>query len=68
MIYWTDEKSKPHDITGAYYVDKAGRMHNLEEVRYGMLLVWALAAVASCFGGGYWRDDLPWVDGDIWRD
>lgn len=22
----------------------------------------------SCFGRGYWIDELPWVDDDVWVD
>ena len=24
--------------------------------------------IASCFGNGYWIDELPWIDTDAWRD
>ena len=28
--------------------------------------VWTL--FLSCFGRGYWIDELPWVDTDVWVD
>ena len=28
--------------------------------------VWT--AFLSCFGRGYWIDELPWVDTDVWVD
>jgi len=28
--------------------------------------VWAL--FLSCFGRGYWVDELPWVDTDAWEN
>lgn len=24
--------------------------------------------ILSCFGGGYWTDELPWIDDDVWTD
>lgn len=36
-------------------------------------LVWqkgggGVDVIASCFGNGYWIDELPWIDTDAWRD
>ena len=32
----------------------------------GAVLVWE--AVSSCFGSGYWRNDLPWKNDDVWKN
>ena len=41
----------------------------LVEVRRGKILVWEQAAqddVRSCFGSGYWINNLPWMNDDAW--
>jgi len=29
-------------------------------------LIWQ--AVRSCFGSGYWIDEKPWLDDEVWKD
>lgn len=36
------------------------------EVYRGKLLVWQIAR--SCFGSGYWINDRPWDNDDVWRN
>ena len=41
----------------------------LTEVRRGKILVWQQAEqgdVRSCFGAGYWINNLPWLNDDAW--
>lgn len=50
-----------HDITLIY--------HETLPISYlykGTLLLWE--AVSSCFGSGYWRNDLPWSNEDAWKN
>ena len=32
----------------------------------GSVLVWE--AVNSCFGSGYWKNDLSWKNDDAWKN
>ena len=37
----------------------------------GSQKVWpsdSLAELLSCFGLGYWVDDMPWTDDEAWKD
>ena len=36
------------------------------EVYSGKRLVWQLTR--SCFGSGYWINDKPWLNADVWRN
>lgn len=36
------------------------------EIYMGKRLMWEL--VRSCFGKGYWNNNLPWINDDIWRN
>ena len=43
----------------------------LVEVRRGRILVWKKEeqqASSSCFGSGYWINDLPWLNDDAWKN
>ena len=44
----------------------------LEEVRRGKILVWQREqqqqASNSCFGSGYWINNLPWLNDDAWKN
>lgn len=42
----------------------------LAEVRRGRVLVWQREqqASSSCFGSGYWINDLPWLNDDAWKN
>ena len=44
----------------------------LEEVRRGKILVWQREqeqqASSSCFGSGYWINNLPWLNDDAWKN
>lgn len=44
------------------------RWHGKEivAVRTDNKVVWEL--FLSCFGRGFWIDELPWVDTDVWSD
>lgn len=35
-------------------------------VRVGKRIVWE--AINSCFGRGYWIDDKPWNDNDMYKN
>lgn len=45
----------------AYYGVKA-----LTSIYRGAKLVWA--ALYSCFGGGVWASEKPWVGTDAWKN
>lgn len=53
-------------------IEKAGQItYQAIETLYigtknGAVLIWE--AVSSCFGSGFWREELPWKDDDAWRD
>lgn len=32
------------------------------------MIMAAVAAVLSCFGGGVWMNDMPWTDNEGWKD
>lgn len=36
------------------------------EIYTGKRLMWQL--VRSCFGKGYWINDLPWLNDDVWKN
>lgn len=36
------------------------------EVYFGKRLIWQISR--SCFGSGYWINDKPWLNEDIWRN
>ena len=36
------------------------------EVYQGKLLVWQISR--SCFGSGYWINEKPWLNADVWRN
>jgi len=43
----------------------------LIEVRRGKILVWQKEEEASgdsCFGSGYWINNLPWLNDDAWKN
>lgn len=49
------------EISGIWHNNKV-----ITAVYKGSALVWQ--AIRSCFGAGYWIDNFPWVDTDIWRN
>lgn len=35
----------------------------------GTRLVWEkISSIFSCYSNGYWIDEYPWVDSEIWTD
>lgn len=36
------------------------------EVYLGKRLIWQIAR--SCFGSGYWINDRPWINTDVWKN
>lgn len=36
------------------------------EIYLGKKLMWQI--ISSCFGKGYWINDKPWVNDDLWRN
>lgn len=36
------------------------------EAYRGKLLIYQIAR--SCFGSGYWINDRPWLNADVWRN
>lgn len=49
------------EITILYYGKKA-----ISTVRYGTRLVWQ--AIRSCFGGGGWINEKPWLNDEGWKN
>lgn len=41
---------------------------SLDKLYFGIAEVCPIDYVHSCFGAGYWIDDLAWADDDAWRD
>lgn len=39
---------------------------NIVAVFKGKRLVWQ--SIHSCFGGGYWANKKPWLNGDGWKN
>ena len=66
MIYWCDNNKKIHKVTGVSVTDGEGNARNITKFFITLSLVWQ--AVHSCFGAGYWRNDLPWSNTDLWRN
>ena len=56
MIYY--EGKEPYEI---HYLGK-----NIVSVFMNLKEVWT--AFLSCFGRGYWINELPWVDTDAWKN
>lgn len=54
--------------------DIVRKRYPLSKVYRNGYLVWQKGGggggdiVASCFGNGYWIDELPWIDTDAWKD
>jgi hypothetical protein len=38
----------------------------LIEMYRGKLLIWQ--AIQSCFGMGYWVNNKPWINTDVWKN
>ena len=36
------------------------------EIYHGKRLIWQI--IRSCFGNGYWDNNKPWVNTDVWRN
>ena len=36
------------------------------EVYQGKRLLWQV--INSCFGNGYWVNEKPWINTDVWRN
>lgn len=53
------------DITAIHKRHKH-KWRSIVAVHKGLRLVWE--AVRSCYGKGYWIQEKPWVNDDIWKD
>lgn len=40
--------------------------NNYIEIYLGKLLIWKI--IRSCFGNGYWINDKPWINTDVWKN
>lgn len=49
------------ELSSIYFGTKA-----ISAVYYGAKLVWE--AISSCFGSGYWINNRPWSNTDLWRN
>lgn len=54
-----------HEITGVYSGSK-----DIQQVYKGLILVWNKTAgmIFCCFSNGYWMDEHPWIDTEVWTD
>lgn len=50
------------DKVGHSYVGKEA----VQAIYYGATLIWQ--ALRSCFGKGYWRNNMPWINKESWRN
>ena len=43
---------------------------NIGAIYKGSQLVWrtVYSAIKSCFGGGTWKQDKPWLGNDTWKN
>lgn len=46
----------------SYYYGKTP----LIEMYHGKYLIWQ--AIRSCFGMGYWINNKPWINTDVWKN
>lgn len=58
---------KDKNVESVYYI-KNGKRYRVVETYIGRKLIWAINMVRSCFGGGSWRNDLPWNNDDGWKN
>ena len=56
MIYYNGKE--PSEI---HYLGK-----DIVNIYMALKEVWS--SLLSCFGKGYWINELPWVDTDVWVD
>lgn len=65
MIYTKGDRKK---VTGIYVSDGESpqTMRAIQAVYKGDRLVWTLTR--SCYGRGYWIQEKPWVDNDLWKN
>ena len=42
------------------------KRNSIIEVYHGKRLVWQIAR--SCFGSGYWINEKPWFNTDVWKN
>ena len=42
------------------------RKNTISEVYLGKFLIWQ--SIRSCFGSGYWINEKPWINTDIWKN
>ena len=56
-----------HRITGIYR-----GLQEIDRVYNGKYIVWIkpieLGIILCCFSNGYWIDEYPWVDTEVWTD
>lgn len=69
------KNGKAREVIGRYKTMKdpdtgkvyAQRLKAIYRVLKGVpVLLWEL--IHSCFGSGYWRNDLPWSNTDGWKN
>lgn len=56
-----------HEITGIYR-----GLQEIDNVYSGLHLVWTKDSgdtiILCCFSNGYWIDEYPWADTEVWTD
>lgn len=62
MIY----KDATKEVVAIYLPKSDSRRRTLVSMYSGDRLFWQ--SVRSCFGRGWWIEDKPWVDNDIWKE
>lgn len=66
MLYYVDENKKLHRIAAINVTDESGYPKSLSAFIHTLGTVWR--AVHSCFGAGYWINDYPWSNTDLWKN
>ena len=61
------DKIRP--ITEIYHKLKDGSLVTIKYIYHGSRLVWtAIKEAFSAFGAGFWQNDKPWDNKDVWKN
>lgn len=59
----------PKVISGSLKAPRASAILTpREQIRVNLTQVCPVNLVTSCYGGGYWSENLPWSETEAWRE